>query len=293
MASFPSTFTCRQYQLIDFGNGRKLERFGNYLVDRPCPTAEGVARRGGSGWGRADARYERAAAGGGQTWSLGERFQSPWSIQLGPLRMELRATASGQVGFFPEQIENWRWLTAQLRRRTGRTRLLNLFAYTGGSTLAAAEADAEVVHVDSARSVVTWARRNAQLSGLEDAPVRWIVDDARRFVQREIRRGNRYDGIILDPPSYGHGVKGPAWKIDRHLPDLLADCAQLIAGDRPLLLVTCHSPGWDARRLREVLGRCFPGCAAERFTARPLRLRSQRGRYLDSGAVARWPDETD
>ena len=280
---------CEQYELVDFGDGRKLEQLGQYLVDRPCPAAQNARRRDPSAWSAADARYERMDAGEGD-WLVQEGVGKSWRIRLGSLCLELRATASGQVGFFPEQIESWNWLAKQLNRPDERLSVLNLFAYTGGSSLSAAAAGAAVVHVDSSKSAVSWARRNADLSGLSDAPIRWIVEDAAKFVRREIRRGNQYDGIILDPPSYGHGPKGEVWKIDRHLRELLFDCAQLVRSDQPLLLLTCHSQGYDSAVLRGMLSECFPRCAANRFVDRPLQVRSQRGRHLASGAAARWPE---
>jgi 23S rRNA (cytosine1962-C5)-methyltransferase len=308
------------YELIDFGDGRKLERFGRVRIDRPCPAALDVARNAPAAWATADARYERSGGADGQ-WVIGHGVPDVWSIHLGGLRLELRATPSGQLGLFPEQVDNWRWLARQLggsrqadsqaavspdRGQYGRSRpvveaafarsssggaerirILNLFAYTGGSTLAAAAAGAAVVHVDASRSAVSWARHNARLSGLDHAPVRWIVEDAVRFVRREVRRGNRYDGIVLDPPTYGHGPKGEAWKIERHLHDLLCQCAQLVRGDRPLLLLTCHTPGLDGAALRQMLGECFRRCAAERIRDRSLHLSTQDGRQLASGAMVR------
>ena len=171
-------------------------------------------------------------------------------MEFGAIRFELKATEFGHLGVFPEQAENWRWIGDQVRysrsengNPTHRPKILNLFAYTGGSTMAAALAGAEVVHVDSARGTVAWARRNAELSGLADAPIRWIVEDARRFISRELARGNRYDAVILDPPSYGHGPKGQNWKLERDLPGLLGESISLLS-DQPLfVLLSCHTPG--------------------------------------------------
>jgi 23S rRNA (cytosine1962-C5)-methyltransferase len=168
--------------------------------------------------------------------------------------------------------------------------VLNLFAYTGGSTLAAAGVGAEVVHVDAARNVVAWARRNAELSGLGQAPVRWIADDALKFVKRELRRGARYDGVILDPPSYGHGARGEVWRLARHLPRLLSMCGPLLADGGGWVLLTCHTPGFDAPRLAAMLGETLgPG----RVTADAMALASGAGRTLPSGAVARWERAAD
>ena len=195
------------------------------------------------------------------------------------------------MGLFPEQAENWEWILEQCRlsvsqRPAERPKILNLFAYTGGSTLAAAAAGAEVVHVDAAKNVVAWARRNAELSGLADAPVRWIAEDAVKFVKRELRRGNRYDAVILDPPSYGHGPRGEVWRLAKHLPRLLSLCGELTAGRLQFMLLTCHTPGYDAAALREMLLEAVGGEGTA--AARQLTLRSAAGRELPSGVAVRW-----
>ncbi len=181
-------FTREEYELIDFGEGRRLERFRGLSVDRPCPAADGLPRAEPANWSRTDLRYERADDGQGQ-WQQFRQGPEPWSIQHGSIRLELRPTPLGQIGVFPEQAENWDWIETQVRRMGRPLKVLNLFAYTGGATLAAATAGAEVVHVDAARSVVAWARQNAALSDLAGAPIRWIVEDASRFVDREVAPG--------------------------------------------------------------------------------------------------------
>jgi 23S rRNA (cytosine1962-C5)-methyltransferase len=205
------------------------------------------------------------------------------------VQFELKPTESGQIGIFPEQAENWDWIDRQVRRADRELTLLNLFAYTGGSTLAAARAGARVVHIDAAKNVVRWARRNAQISGLEEAPIRWIAEDAQRFVERELRRGNRYDGVILDPPSYGHGPQGEVWKLSDHLMPLLEKCGQLTRSRRALFLLTCHTPGFGPAELEAsladtVFGHCQAGVRAGR-----LQLATVSGRRLPSGVYARWP----
>ncbi len=280
-------FTREEYELIDFGEGRRLERFQGVLVDRPCPAAAGLSRCTPAAWDRTDLRYERDSGGEGR-WSQPGRRPEGWSIRHGWMQLELRPTPLGQVGVFPEQAENWDWIERQLRRLGRSLKVLNLFAYTGGATLAAAAAGAEVVHVDAAKTVLAWARRNAALSQLSGAPIRWIVEDAAKFVQREVRRGNRYDAVILDPPSYGHGPKGEAWKIERHLDDLLLHCAALMTGPPALLLLTCHSPSIRLDGLRQRLAGSFAGVAAEAVRAQRLYLRTAGGRKLSSGLVAYW-----
>ena len=276
-----------QYELVDFGAGRKLERFGPYLVDRPCPSAERIKQHAPSLWDKADARFERSGADRGQ-WTLATGFPDSWTVNLGRLRLELRAAATGQVGFFPEQLGNWTWVEKHLAAGKDAPRVLNLFGYTGGASLAAAAAGAEVVHVDSAKPAVSWARRNAAHSHLDEAPIRWIVDDATKFVQREIRRGNNYDAVILDPPSYGHGPKGQAWKIGQHLEGLLGDCAELVGDRARLLLLTCHTPDWGLERLRDLLIRGFPTCDQRGIKASRLHIRTADGRSLPSGTAVRW-----
>jgi 23S rRNA (cytosine1962-C5)-methyltransferase len=278
-----------QYQLLDFGAGRRLERFGPLVLDRPCPAAEAVARAAPRLWSAADARFDRVAGEQGK-WTLRGQVPSAWTIGRGPLVFELKRTDFGHVGLFLEQAGNWDWLGEQIARCGSRMsrplKLLNLFAYTGGSTLAAAAAGAEVTHVDAARNVTAWARRNAELSGLGGAPIRWLTEDAVKFVQREVRRGKRYDAVVLDPPSYGHGPRGEPWQLDRHLSDLLAMCAELTAPAPRFVLLTCHTPGYTLQRLREVLASGLSTNVA--IDAADLVLPASSGRALPSGVVARW-----
>lgn len=278
----------RQYQLLDFGDGRRLERFRHYVVDRPCPTAEGMAKADPSLWRTAESRFERDDSGEGE-W-IGSRLPGdPWTVSHGPVTFELKLTPLGQVGIFPEQTGNWDWIFEQVgaAAEAGATlRVLNLFAYTGGSTLAAAAAGAEVVHVDAAKNIVAWARRNAWRSGLDQCPIRWLVEDARKFIRRELARGSRYDAVILDPPSYGHGRRGEVWRLSKHLPSMLDACAELTGGRPRFLLLTCHTPGFGPERLAELTRDAF-GTAGS-LTAQPLTLAAASGRRLPAGAAVRW-----
>lgn len=286
--SYPS------YELLDFGRGRKLERFGPWVLERPCPAAEHVPAASPPLWDTAQARYHRDAGHCGR-WELYAPVPQAWHVRHDTLELELRLTPSGQVGMFPEHVQSCRWLASRVAglgrfpgRAAERARLLHLFAYTGAATLAAAAAGAAVTHVDAARSVVRWARRNAQHCGLQAAPVRWIVDDVRAFVRREVRRRQRYDGIVADPPSYGHGPAGDAWQIDRHLPALLHDCAVLVEGRPQLLLLTCHTPGYDAARL-ERLCRAAGLLPADSATQRrPLQLARGDGELLPCGYAVQY-----
>jgi 23S rRNA (cytosine1962-C5)-methyltransferase len=239
--------TSSDYELIDAGDGRRLERFGDRIVDRPAPgAAQPIADP--AIWASADFRFDRDRG-----WEAMRGRLEPWTINLDGPTFELRLTDSGQVGVFPEQAVNWRFL----RDNAGPDQeVLNLFAYTGGSTLAAAAAGASVVDVDASRPGVSWARRNAVLSGLGDRPIRWIVEDVEAFVQREIRRGRSYDGIVLDPPSYGHGRGGAVWRLDDGLPALLDACAR-IANRDAFVILTAHAAGIDAQRLADELSAAF------------------------------------
>ena len=281
-------FSSDQYQLIDFGDGRKLERFGSCVLDRPCPAADGARRSHPPLWNSADARYRRTDSENG-SWSAEGGLPESWTIRHGQLQFQLKATPFGHVGVFPEQAENWDWIASQVKRSNRRPKVLNLFAYTGGATLAAAAAGAEVVHIDAATNVVAWARQNAKLSGLEDAPIRWIVEDAMKFVRREVRRGNAYDAVILDPPSYGHGPKGEVWKTERHLMSLLSLCARLTAKRRAFILMTCHTPSLGPAEFEAYMADAIFGDCQSGVRAYPLGIRSADGRTLPSGVVARWP----
>ncbi len=277
-----------QYQLLDFGSGRKLERFGAYVLDRLAPAADHARPTNPAAWPTATARYRRTTPDMG-VWQPRAELPEAWSVSTSSFVMELRPTPFGHIGIFPEQADNWEWITQRIRRAGRPLRVLNLFAYTGGSTLAAAAAGASVVHVDAAMNTVAWARRNAELSGLAEAPIRWIVEDAHKFAARELRRGNHYDAVILDPPTYGHGPKGEEWKIARDLPRLLQLCAQLTEGHRSFILLTCHSPGFEPPEVEALLADCVFGSCQFGATARSLSIVCVDGRQLPSGVVARWP----
>jgi 23S rRNA (cytosine1962-C5)-methyltransferase len=283
------------YELIDFGDGRKLERFGTWVLDRPCPTAVGVTKAKPQAWRAANAKFEGDRAADGQ-WSpvaaKWENRETAIDVPLGSdrqFRMTLEPLPSGQVGLFPEQWDNWRWIAARVAAQGPPLNVLNLFAYTGGSSLAAAAAGANVVHVDAAKSVVTRARGNMAASGLDDRPVRWIVEDALKFCRREIKRGHRYDAIILDPPTYGHGPKGEEWNIKRDLLPLLELCGELTERRPKFLLLTCHSPGIGAAELSAYLSEGIFGSCGQPPRTMELSLQMTEGRRLPSGVAARWP----
>lgn len=273
------------YELIDFGDGRKLERFADVVIDRPCPAAHEVKRTKREAWKASTARYDGERAADGK-WT--KKF-SPLVVSTGFARMELAPLPSGQVGIFPEQFDNWQWIAKCAERANRTLRVLNLFAYTGGSTLAAASAGAEVTHVDASKSMVARARTNAELSGLGERPIRWIVEDALKFCRREVKRGNSYDAVILDPPSYGHGPKGEAWTIQRDMLPLLQLCGQLTHERREFVLCTCHTPGIGGAELSAYLSEGLIGHCGQPPRVGSLVLKAQAGRTLASGQFARWP----
>ena len=287
------------YELIDFGEGRRLERFGEFLLDRPAVGTDGIERDAASAafWSQAAARFEPAeSASSAQRgrWAPAGALPETWIAEIGGIRFELKPTEFGHLGVFPEQAENWQWIAEQIREIRGsddarRPRVLNLFAYTGGSTIAAAAAGAEVAHVDSARGTVAWARRNAELNSLATAPIRWIVEDARRFVERELARGNRYDAVILDPPSYGHGPKGQAWKLDRDLPELLANAMSLLANGPSLMLLSCHTPVITTALAGRTLDAAAKSAGRSgQIATGELALQAESGKRLTCGVVARF-----
>lgn len=277
-------FDPNQYQLLDFGNGRKLERFGDQVVDRPCPVAT-ERPQCADVWEQTTLRYNPNDK---FRWQHLQPASASWAVEFESATFGLRETPAGQVGLFPEQVMNWQFIQNKLSRIDS-ARVLNLFAYTGGSTLAAALAGAEVVHVDAAKPVVNWARQNAELSGLGDAPIRWIVEDAAKFVAREAKRGNRYDGIVLDPPSYGHGPKREEWKLTRDLLDLLSGCKQLLSERPSFFLLSCHTPGFGQPELSAALSTCLFGSCGAGVKTRDLSLPSIDGRRLFAGHAAYWP----
>jgi len=281
-----------EYELVDFGMGRKLERFGPWLLDRPCPASAAAPRQKPQAWRDATARYDGQRAADGKWTPAVKRWQPPQcQVSLAELgfSFELSPLPSGQIGVFPEQFENWRWIVEQVERAQKPLQVLNLFAYTGGSTLAAASRGATVTHVDAAKSMVARAKANSAESGLGEAAIRWIVEDAVKFCQREIKRGSSYDAVILDPPSYGHGPQGEAWSIRRDLMPLLKLCGQLTENRNTFVLCTCHTPDIGPAELSAYLSDGLFGHCAQPPRSGPLFLRTAQGRKLPSGTFARWP----
>lgn len=254
----------KDYQLIDTGDGEKLERFGLYTLRRPEPQAIWRKTLSAQEWERrADASFLRDARSDERgEWRLTPKMPSRWSVRYDykdmHLSMRLGLTSFKHVGIFPEQAANWNFIydtVEEIRSRKGSARVLNLFAYTGGASLAARAAGAEVTHVDSVKQVVTWSRENMEASSLDG--IRWIVEDALKFVQREVRRGNRYDGIILDPPAYGRGANGEKWVLEEHITPMLEACAELLEGKCAFLVLNLYSMGLSSTLARTAVRECF------------------------------------
>ena len=239
-----------QYSLLDSGNGRKLERFGPVILDRPCGQAVWRPMHP-SRWEQAAASFDRTD---GMRWQGRENLPDSWVIEAAGVRMRLAPTDFGHLGIFPETLPLWTWLRDNLPPGA---RFLNLFAYSGGATLAAAQAGAEVCHLDASRGMVAWARDNAALNRLEDAPIRWIVDDAKAFLRREARRGRRYEAVLLDPPSFGRGKRGELYKIERDVQRTLDLVAEVLAPQPLFVLITSHTPGFSPLVLQNLLRQSF------------------------------------
>jgi 23S rRNA (cytosine1962-C5)-methyltransferase len=286
----------RDPSLVDFGTdaagkGRRLELMGDVLVDRPLLQTD-LPRRRTAHWTDAAAIFHagQSRTGGSGKWTFTAPLPDPWRVAVplstATLSLEVRPAPSGQIGVFLEQAGQWEWLSQETP--PGST-MLSLFAHSGAATLAMAAAGATVVHVDASRQAIAMARRNAEASGLAGASIRWVCEDARTFVTRELRRGAPYDGVVLDPPSWGHGPKGQAFAIDRDLLPLVVDLAELTAtttspGPAGPVLLTCHSTRWHHRRLRDTLAEVFP---SGRFESGPLTCTDATGRTLELGDFAR------
>lgn len=244
------------YELLDSGDGAKLERFGEVILDRPSPQALWTRRLDRATWKKATARYERSSRGGGH-WVGGENLPEQWKVRVADVLFRLNATGFGHLGVFPEQAPFWDWIRRccrhEVERRSEPPTVLNLFAYTGGSTIAAAQGGAEVTHCDASKGVVRWASENAALDGLADAPIRWIIDDALKFLRREKRRERRYDGIILDPPSFGRGPKGQVFKLEEQIVPLLDACTAVLSEEPAFVLLSAHTPGLGPLSFRVLL----------------------------------------
>ena len=269
------------YSVLDTGGGEKLEDVGGIILQRPDPQA--IWERTQPKW-HPHAVYERSASGGG-SWRFIKKMPQSWVLPFSRFKMTVRPTGFKHIGVFPEQSVNWGYMHNQIHKRQTKVHMLNLFAYTGGATLAGLAAGASVVHVDAAKSINDWARDNVRLSGLENAPVRFIADDCRKFVQRELRRGNKYDAIVMDPPSYGRSGNS-VWKIEDDLYALIKDCAALLS-DKPLFfIVNSYTTGLSSAVTRNMLALCIGGGDIEAGTL--VLPQKDAPVLLPCGTTARW-----
>lgn len=276
------------YTLLDSGEGRKLERFGEYVLSRPCSQAVWRPQLPQSAWEAADAIFSRDQE---NKWTTKRTLPEEWRVEAAGITFKIAPTDFGHLGLFPEQKTFWEWIYNTLRpyaTSTFRPRLLNLFAYSGGVTLAAAKAGASVCHLDASKGMVTWARENAAINHLEEAPIRWIVEDVKKFLIREQRRGSRYDAIVLDPPSFGRGAKGEVFKIEEDIIPLLKDCRSLLSENPIFFLFSCHTPGFTPVALKNLMEQLFHGCAGELDTGEMTLKGAHSVFELPSGTFARW-----
>lgn len=277
----------KDYEVIDTSCGEKLERWGRYILLRPDPQVIWKTEKTVPEWNRLNGHYHRSSKGGGE-W---EFFKLPeeWTISYRELNFRLKPFSFKHTGLFPEQAVNWDWCSERIREAGRPVKVLNLFAYTGGATLAAASAGASVTHVDASKGMVTWAKENAAASHLEDAPVRWLVDDCVKFVEREIRRGNKYDGIIMDPPSYGRGPKGEIWKIEESIYPFVELTAQLLSDDALFFLINSYTTGLQPAVLSYMLSAVIQKKRGGEVQSSEIGLPvSSNGLVLPCGATGRW-----
>ena len=277
----------KDYEVIDTSTGEKLERWGDYILVRPDPQVIWNTPKNNAVWRKKNGHYHRSVKGGGEWefWNLPEE----WSIHYKELTFHLKPFSFKHTGLFPEQAVNWDWFSELIRNAGRPIKVLNLFAYTGGATLSAAKAGANVTHVDASKGMVAWAKENAAASGLKDAPIRWLVDDCVKFVEREIRRGNQYDAIIMDPPSYGRGPKGEIWKIEESIYPFIELTTQILT-DKPLFyLVNSYTTGLQPAVLTYMIQTAlvprFGGSVESSEIGLPV---SSNGLVLPCGASGRW-----
>jgi len=278
------------YELIDSGNEEKLERYGKYILRRPDPQALWNKTLPETDWKNVDAIFDADR----KIWKKkNESMQNEWQISFDDIKLNIKPTAFKHTGVFPEQETNWQFIKAKVQSQKSKEpnvpiKVLNLFGYTGGATLAALSAGAEVTHVDGSKSAITWAKENAELSGLDKKPVRWIIDDARKFVMREIKRGGKYDGIIMDPPSFGRGGKGEIWKIETDFIKLLEECSKILSEKPLFFLINGYAAGYSSNAYYNALKPIVEKYGGE-FEIGELTIEeSKGGRLLPCGIFARW-----
>lgn len=278
----------KEYELIDAADGQRLERWGKYTFIRPDPQAVWGDRSKNPLWHSVDGRYKRSSNGGGQ-WQFYTKLPESWTISQDSYKFKIKPMNFKHMGIFPEQLVNWQWADKLIRSAGRPINVLNLFAYTGGATVAALSAGASVCHVDASKGIVAHAKDNCALTGVADRPVRYIVDDCMKFVQREIRRGKKYDAIIMDPPSYGRGPGGEVWKIETELYGFVCRCVELLSDNPLFVLINSYTTGLSAATMANVLtmtaARKFGGSALADEIGIPIK---DKGLVLPCGSSARW-----
>jgi 23S rRNA (cytosine1962-C5)-methyltransferase len=276
------------YALIDSGEGRKLERFGSYLLSRPCSQAVWKPQLSSKEWDKADAIFSREQE---NQWIQKSLLPLSWQVEVADLLFKISTTDFGHLGIFPEQQPFWKWIQSTIKSSVTenfKPRVLNLFAYSGGSTLAAAKAGAAVCHLDASKGMVSWARENATLNSLAQAPIRWIVEDVKKFLVRERKRGSRYEAIILDPPSFGRGIKGEVFKIEEEIVDLLRNCRELLSDNPLFMLFSCHTPGFSPLVMQHLMTQNMHGLNGS-LTVGEMVLTGQKPAFdVPSGTYAKW-----
>lgn len=278
------------FELLDSGNGSKLERFGKYIFSRPEAQAVWSPIKPAANWQKADAVFQITAEENGGHWNFNKQIPDSWVMQYKNIRFKVRAGASRHLGVFPEQAVHWDWMTDVISNARRPVKVLNLFGYTGLASLAAAKAGAQVTHVDASKKAIAWARENQTLSNLSDSPIRWIVDDALKFVEREIRRGNLYDGIIMDPPKFGRGPKGEVWEFFRLLPQMLSACKDALLPKSLFFIVTAYAVKSSALTLYSAISDLMSTKGGSLEIGELVTVEKSGGRLISNAIYARWSD---
>ena len=281
----------QDYKLLDATDGFRLESWGGVILVRPDPQVVWKFEKKSPMWDKAHAVYHRSTKGGGE-WEYRKKFPAEWNIRYDNMTFKVTPTGFKHTGIFPEQATNWDEYAKMIAKEGRELNILNLFGYTGGATLACAAAGAKVCHVDASKGVVAWGKENAQLSGLGDRPIRWIVDDCIKFVQREIRRGNKYDGIIMDPPSYGRGPNGEVWKLEDNIFQLLQLCSQILSDDPLFVAVNSYTTGVSPSVMEYMLDVLMRDRYKGKVSAQEIGLKVEStGMALPCGSTAFWKKE--
>ena len=278
----------KDYEILDMANGEKLERWKDVILVRPDPQIIWKNKSFPNRWKTANAKYIRSSSGGGQ-WEYNKNIPSSWKIKYKDLTFNIKPMGFKHTGLFPEQAFNWDWMIDKIKSEKRPIKVLNLFAYTGGATVACSYAGASVCHVDSSKGMVTYAKENIQASGLQDRPVRYIVDDVVKFVNREIRRGNKYDAIIMDPPSYGRGTNGEVWKFEENISDLIELCVKVMSDDPLFFLINSYTTGISSTVLENLLSLYIPKKFNGKFSSGEVGLPMKDSKLiLPCGIYGRW-----